>query len=586
MSRAIKPDQSGGNLTLPMSTRTWQYCRGLYKGTYTRLFLIITISIGQSFLYLPILLLIRYTFDDVIPSGNSNLLVLVGAGIIFLYLVSGGVTLYTRYILLKTNKLIIKSLRNDMLKKLYTLSRTFYSQADRSRLHTNIVQDTERVDVMANALVAQLIPAILISIIISAVLIYLNWLLFIVMMGVLSLLFVAGTSIGKMVKKQTHSFHRSFEKFSKGVLFVLQMMDLTRIQSAERFEIDRQIKNLEELRSTSGKMAWLRIAYSLIQNTIVATSGILVLIVGGAAVATGYMTLGELLAFYAAIALLRTHLGTISYCVPQIIEGNESLITLVNLLEINDSRPYSGTKQTVFSGKITLEGVCFKYKDHPVLHDINLTIHPNTRVAIIGPNGSGKTTIANLILGLYRPQKGQLYADNHPFSELDIVNLRRYIGVVTQTPIIFPGTIWENITYGSPNVNRQQVIQAAELAVADEFIQQLPHGYGTLVGENGVLLSGGQCQRIAIARALLRQPKLLLLDELTNHLDIHAAHQLMNNLKTLDSFPATVIISHDINVSREVEYIYVLREGRIEVSGDSETLSLQWDAVLRSLLNE
>ena len=157
---------------------------------------------------------------------------------------------------------------------------------------------------------------------------------------------------------------------------------------------------------------------------------------------------------------------------------------------------------------------------------------------------------------------------------------------MTQTPLIFPGTIWENISYGSPDISRQQVVQAAELAVADEFIQQFPQGYETLVGENGILLSGGQRQRVAIARALLRQPRFLILDEPTNHLDFYAVHQLMNNLKTLDSFPSTVIISHDINVSCEVEYIYVLREGRIQVSGDSETLSLQGDAALRSLLNE
>lgn len=572
MSKVTNFSQGSDNITLPMSTRAWQYFKRLYKGSYLRLFWIITLSVGQSLLYVPILLLIRYTFDDVIPSGNSNLLALVGMGIIFLYLTSGGIALYTKYILLKINKYVIMLLRSDMLKKVYTLSRTFYSQADQSRLHTNVVQDTERVDVMANALVAQLIPALFIGVAISAVLIYLNWLLFIVTVGMLSLLFIVGMSIGKMVRKRTRSFHRSFEKFSKGILFVLQMMDLTRIQSAEHFETNRQLKYFEELRSTSGGVAWLKTAYAIIQNAIVATSGVLVLIIGGAAVAMGYMTLGELLSFYAAIALLRIHLDSISSCVPQIIEGNESLTTLVNVLAIKDSRPYSGTKRIRFSGNITLEGVHFKYKDHPVLHDVNLTIHRNTKVGIVGPNGSGKTTIANLILGLYRPQKGRLCADNLPFSELDIVNLRRYIGVVTQSPIIFPGTIWENITYGYPDVNCKQVTQAADLAVASEFIQQLPLGYETPVGEHGVLLSGGQRQRLAIARALLCQPRLLLLDEPTNYLDVDAVHELMNNLKTLDSFPTTVIISHDTNVSREVEYIYVLQEGHIVISRESVIL--------------
>lgn len=331
-------------------------------------------------------------------------------------------------------------------------------------------------------------------------------------------------------------------------------------------------------------MAWLRAAYSLVQNTIVASSGVVILIVGGGAVATGFMTLGELLSFYTAVALLRAHLNTISSCIPQVIEGNESLTTLYNLLEMKDSRPYSGTKRIVFSGRITLESVCFQYKDQPVLHDINLTIHPSTTVAIVGPNGSGKTTIANLILGFYRPQKGQLCADDHPFSELDIVHLRRHIGVVTQDPIIFPGTILENITYGSTDASFQQVIRASELATAHEFIQELPQGYDTFVGESGVLLSGGQRQRIALARAFLRQPRLLILDEPTNHLDEVAVRQLMNNLKRLDNVPAALIIGHDMDITREAECVYVLQEGCVVASGHP-TAILDGKGVWRNILN-
>jgi ABC-type bacteriocin/lantibiotic exporter with double-glycine peptidase domain len=430
-----------------------------------------------------------------------------------------------------------------------------------------MVQDTERLDIMTNALFAQLIPALCISFVLSAVLVYLNWFLFLVMICVFPFLFSLSKAIGRTAREKTYTFHRSFETFSKGILFVLQMMDLTRLQSAEEFEIARQRGNLEELRLTSGRMAWLRTAHVLTQNTLIAVLGVLILIVGGRAVATGYMTLGELLSFYAATSLLRPHLRTISSCIPQIIEGNESLTTLYNLLETKDARPYSGAQRKPFCGKITLAFVSFQYKDCPVLHDINLTIDPGSMVAIAGPNGSGKTTIANLILGFYRPQKGQLYADDCPFSEWDIVHLRRHIGVVTQNPLLFAGTILENITYSRPDANLDQVVQAAELATAHEFIRQLPQGYETFVGESGVLLSGGERQRIAIARALLRQPRLLILDEPTNHLDADAVHHLMNNLKTLNDVPASLIISHDMNVVRKAERIYVLQEGRIVANG-------------------
>jgi len=524
------------------------------------------VSIGQSFLHLPILFLVRHVFDDAIPSGNSYLLALIGVTIVFLYFMNGGIALYARYVILGTVKFAIQRFRDEMLNKLYALSRTYYTQADRSRLHTNMVQDTVRVDVMTNALLGQLIPALFISVALGAVLIYLNWLLFLLMLSAVPLLFVVSKSIGKMVRQRVRALHRSFETFSRGMLFVLQMMDLTRIQSAEDYEIERQRRSLQQLRLASGHMAWLRSAYRVVQNTIVGGFGVIVLIVGGRAIATGNMTLGELLSFYAAVALLRSHLYTISSCIPQVIEGNESLSTLYSLLEIRESRPYSGTKRIAFGGKITLESVYFQYKDHPVLHDINLTICPNTTVAIVGPNGAGKSTIANLIIGFYRPQKGQLYADDYPFIELDIVDLRRYIGVVAQDPIIFPGTIWDNVAYGCPDASPQRVVQAAELATAHEFIEQLPQGYDTFVGESGVLLSGGQRQRIALARAFVRQPRLLILDEPTNHLDEVAVRQLMNNLKRLDNVPTTLIIGHDMDIASETEYIYVLQEGRIVAS--------------------
>jgi len=531
------------------------------------LILSVIASIMQALILLSIALLVRHVFDDLIPAGNFHLLALVGTGIVFLYLINGGITLWTRHVILKTTKAAIQRFRGEILGKFYAFSRSYYSEADRSKLHTIMVQDTERLDIMSNAVIAQLIPALLISVALGAILIYLNWLLFLVMTSIVPLLFVVGRSIGKMVRKRVHAFHRSFERFSRGILFVLQMMDLTRIQSAEHFESERQGKNLEELRFASGHMAWLRAAYSLIQNMIIASSGVVILIVGGGAVATGYMTLGGLLSFYTAVTLLRTHLNTISSCIPQIIEGNESLTTLFSLLETKDSRPYSGMKRIAFSGRITLESVYFQYRDRPVLHDIDLTIHPGTTVALVGPNGAGKSTIAYLVLGFYRPQRGQLCADDHPFGELDIVHLRRHIGVVSQDPAIFPGTVLENITYGCPDVSTRQIVQASELATAHGFIQALPEGYDTFVGEGGVLLSSGQRQRIAIARALLRQPRLLILDEPTNHLDETAVRQLMSNLRTLDGVPAIMIISHDMGLVHEAQYVYVLQEGRIVTSG-------------------
>lgn len=546
-----------------MNIPAWRYYSRFYKGSYLRLLITVIASIGLSGLSLLIILLIRYAFDDVIPAGRFSTLLLIGAGIVFLYLLTSSITLWIRYVILEITKTVIRQFRDEILKKFYNLSRSYTSEMDRSTLHTIAVQDTERLDIMSNALMGQVLPALFTAAAISAVLLYLNWFLFLIIIGVVPFLVAVSKALGKIARRRVHDFHRSFETFSKGMLFVLRVMDLTRIQTAEDFEIERQGKNIEDLRLTSKQMAWLNAAHTLAQNMVVACSGVIILIVGGIAVYQGRMTLGGFLSFYAAVSLLRNHLNMISFCLPHIIEGNASLTTLYNWLGIWDSQPYSGTRQIAFRGKITLEGVYFQFKDQPVLYDINLTLLPGTTVAIIGPNGAGKTTIANLILGFYRPRKGRLYADDYPYSELDIVHLRRYIGVVRQDPIIFSGTILENITYGCPEINHRQVIQASESATAHEFIEQLPRGYNTQVGEYGVMLSGGERQRIAIARALLRRPKLLILDEPTNHLDPTAVLRLMSNLKKQDSVPSSLLISHDPAVVGEAEHIYQLKKGRI-----------------------
>ncbi|MBP1709231.1 MAG: hypothetical protein H6Q46_215, partial [Deltaproteobacteria bacterium] len=447
--------------------------------------------------------------------------------------------------------------------------------ADRGKLHTIAVQDTERLDVMSNALVGQLMPGIFIGVALSGILIYFNALLFLLLFCLVPFFIVVSRMVGKILRIHIRAFHKSFEAYSKGIFFVLQMIDLTRIQAAEEFELERQHKNIEQLRTSSKHMAWLTTAYNSIQTLIVASSTIFIFIIGGRSIATGRMTLGEFMSFFAAVNILKNHLLVIIGCFPHLIEGTESLNTLYNWIEIRDTVPYFGKKRIDFKGKITLESVDFNFKDRSILHDINLTLSPAAPIAVVGSNGAGKSTIANLILGLYRPQAGQVYADAHPFTELDLTYLRRYMGVVRQDPIIFSGTILENIAYGNPDAQWEQVVEASKKATAHDFIQRLPQGYETFVGENGTKLSGGERQRIAIARALMGHPRLLILDEPDNHLDNASIQKLMQNLRNLDPVPAILIISHNMDILRDVKEINILEKGGIKLKGDYETLSLK-----------
>jgi ATP-binding cassette subfamily B protein len=305
-----------------------------------------------------------------------------------------------------------------------------------------------------------------------------------------------------------------------------------------------------------------------VEGGVAASAGVVVLIVGGAAVAQRTMTLGDLLSFYAVLALLLRQVNIVVANVPLVMYGDEALRRLDEILEAKEPEPYRGRRALPFRGSLALEEVSFRYADDPVLDGVTLRIEPGERVALVGPNGAGKSTVLRLMLGLYRPHAGRLTADGVPYDDLNLANLRRQIAVVLQDPVIFPATIRENISYGRPGATDEDIRRAAELATAD-FVDLLPGGLDTDVGDEGGLLSGGQGQKIAIARALLGHPRLLVLDEPTTYLDGVSSAHLMRNLRALPGDPALLFITHDPDVSRHADTLYELRHGRIATVADS-----------------
>jgi ATP-binding cassette, subfamily B, bacterial len=518
-------------------------------------------SAAQSLVVLPTLFLIRYLFDVAIPQNNIRLLVLAGLGIFGFRLINSGISLWLRAVNIRIINRAIFLLREDLLKKLYLFSRSFHTREDQKIIQTRIVQDSERLSNMSNTLLSRLLPSFFTSLALCFVLLFLNWFLVLVMISLFPVIFLTNRLSGNMVKSRVYVFQRAFETFSKGIWFVLRYMDLTRIQGAEEAETQRQTRSLKDLQNQTGRMSFIYAIHGQIQQTLTSLSGILIIIIGGAFVANARMTMGEFLSFYVAAIFLFNHVDNITTSITDLINGNESLITLYNLAQTRDIQPYQGKKQIAFKGFISLESVSFAYERQAVLKSVNLTVVPNSKMAIIGSNGAGKSTLVELLLGFYAPNEGRLTADGVPYEELDLVHLRHAIGVVTQNPLFFSGTILENVAYGTSDVNRDRIVAACRIALADEFIRRLPDGYDTQIGDDGVLLSGGECQRLAIARALLRHPRLLILDEPTNHLDRATVTLLMNSLDELDENLGILIISHDVSVVDHAREVWQLDKG-------------------------
>lgn len=543
--------------------QAWQYYVMCYRQHYRALCLVVAVAFAQFFLVLPFVYLISYVFDHIIPRGQFRLLLLVGVCLFALNAASTGVTLWIRHLTLRLTKSVVKDIRYDLLRKVYALPRAFYDKAETGRLHSRIAHDTEHVDLMGSALVAQLIPNTLICTALNVVLLYLNWKLFLVLTAIGPLCLVAHQSLKKMVQERAQIFRQAYETFSKGIYTVLEMIDLTRLQAAEDFEMARQQEHVQNVRKASSALVWLETAYGLSQHFLSTLAGIVILVLGGACVISRSMSLGHLVAFYVAVGLLATNFAKVLQTVPLLITGNESLLSLCALLQTPEHLPYSGIKKIPFQGRLELDSVHFQYTEQELLTAASLTVEARSIVAIVGANGSGKTTIIYLLTGFYKPNRGGLFADGYSYDELDMVELRRSIGVVPQDPVLFAGTVKENITYGCVEATAADVVQAAKWATADEFIRELPLGYDTQIGEGGGLLSGGQRQRIAIARALLRCPKLLILDEPSNHLDDRAVRRLMRNLRRLPASPTVILVSHDLRVTRGAACIYSLRNGKL-----------------------
>ena len=541
----------------------WRMYLELFDGSRRQLALTLVIAVGQALLLVPIAKLVQHAFDHQIPHRQAGAVALTGLIILVLYVANAALGLLTRYISLKVVKAAVTQLRIKLTRRLYAMAQAELDRSSVGELQSIVVQDSERVDAMSNALVALLLPAAVISVGLMVVALVLSPLLCAALLAVVPIMYVANRRLAGVIRRRTRRWQRAFDAFASATALGLRAMSLTKVHSAEPIEVERRSTLAVELEGAGREMAWAGGAYAITQQSVSACAGVIVLIIGGWSTARGDMTLGQLLGFYAVAALLLRQVSVIVANIPSVLSGYESVARLNALLESGAGEPYTGARVVDFCGNIAFDSVSFAYDRDPVLLDVDLSVQEGEHVAVIGPNGAGKSTLVSLLLGLYRPTSGRVLAEGVPFDELDVRALRQRIGVVLQDPVIFPGTVRENIAYGRTGASEAEIRRAAELATAADFAESLPQGYDTPVGDEGVLLSAGQRQRVAIARSLLASPSLLILDEPTAHLDHASITRLMDTLGGLPGSPTVIAVSHDSEIESWADRIVHLRDGRM-----------------------
>src|SRR5215216_1211410 len=311
-------------------------------------------------------------------------------------------------------------------------------------------------------------------------------------------------------------------------------------------------------------------------NWLTTISIILILWFGGQMVMDGTLTIGAIVAFNAYILMLAEPTQQLTGLVNA---GGEAAAGTQRVFEVLDTQPaiqspVNAVRLESLRGEVEFRGVALKYENERThsLSDINLQVEPNQLVALIGPTGSGKTSLVNLIPRFYDVTAGSVCVDGVDVREMDLVTLRKQIGIVLQTSLLFSDTITANIAYGRPEATMEEVVAAAKAAQAHEFIEGFTNGYETIVGERGVTLSGGQRQRVAIARALLMNPRILILDDSTSSVDTQTEKLIQAALDTLMEGRTTFVIAHRLSTVRRADMILVMNEGHIVERGTHRDL--------------
>ncbi|MDX2452239.1 ABC transporter ATP-binding protein [Desulfosarcina sp.] len=302
---------------------------------------------------------------------------------------------------------------------------------------------------------------------------------------------------------------------------------------------------------------------------------VIVLGVGSIMVVKDQMSLGTLVAFIAYIASIYdpiNRLTEVDNIFQEAIAAGERIFELLDeTMEVKDAPDAIGLP--VIQGKLVFDQVHFKYgSGNPVLHSVSFTMAPGEVVALVGPSGAGKTSIANLICRFYDPVKGHVSVDGYNLRNIKLTSLRRQVAVVLQDSFLFNNTVAENLHYGKPDATKHELIAATRAANAHDFIMQLPDGYDTEVGERGVKLSGGQKQRLALARAILADPRILILDEATSSVDAEAEYLIQQALDRVLEGRTALVIAHRLSTIRNADKIIVLDRGRIAEGGNHQEL--------------
>jgi len=512
-----------------------------------------------------------------ILSGSGKMQIAVAAAVAtVLIALFGAVASYVaNYYTTSVGQYVANDLRIRTYHHLQQLSLRYYDTHQTGNLLSTITSDVQTIQGFASSDTLGMFVDLLTIIGMLFIMFWMNWDFTLIAVAVTPFMLLLVSRFKKAVKKATHEVRKEQSKIVSVVEQGLQSMRV--VKAFGRQDLAEQ--NLAEVShatvAASLKARRVKALLAPIVSITVALCTAIVLWRGSALILAGAMTAGALTVFLSYLSKFFKpvqDLAKMTNAIAQAAVGVERVRNILEADTVIPERPNALVPEAI-KGEIEFEHVAFAYvEDSPVLKDVSFHIQPGQMVGVVGPTGGGKSTIVSLIPRFYDPSAGAVKIDGKDVRDYQHLALRNHIGYVLQETILFEGTIRDNIAYGRKDVTPEQIIEAAKLANADEFISRMPHGYDTMVGERGETLSGGQRQRIGIARAVIRNNPILILDEPTAALDTESERLVIEALERLMKGRTVITIAHRLSTIRDANKIIVLKGGVVAEEGTHDEL--------------
>lgn len=517
--------------------------------------------------------------------GKSQALLYITLFIAVINLAGNFFRFLSSYLLGTIRTRVIERIRENVFTRMIGLHIGYVEGERKGDIMTKVTSDVSEVENSVVTTFESVVRDPLQIIIFLSIMIYKSWELTLFMFGVLPVAAVLIAYVSKSMRRDARDTQQIYGRIMSVVDETISGIRIIKAFHAEGFT-KRLFGGLNKEYSRLSRKQWHKRAVVPVfsETTSVIAVG-LIMWFGGNMVYDGQMKAAEFIAYIALFSQLLKPAKSFSQAFGNIYRGMASAERIFDLIdtppEITDNP--AAEPVTDFKSKIEIRNLSFAYvNDVPVLRDISLTIEKGKVYALVGPSGSGKSTMAELVLRFYDPTHGGIFLDGKDLRDIRLENLRNLTAVVTQEPILFNDTVHNNIAFGMDNVDRDKVIEAAKAANAHDFISEMEHGYDTLVGDRGGFLSGGQRQRISIARALLKNPPILILDEATSALDTSSEKIVQDALYKLMAHRTSLVIAHRLSTIQDADEIIVLEKGRIAERG-SHTELIEMDGIYKSL---